>query len=266
MTKKKSDNVEKTTFEVVKGAENAQVNETTNNVADSSFAGKPSEASVTETRKSLVDDFNKKFSDFAEIEDIKDTKTQEEKEKFQKECQEDFENLIKDFNAETFEIAEKDTALETAKFLKEWNEKCAHWENESWKGVILFDQVISEIIEKIEKGDKDNLTIDYAALIFLYGTMNRASGIGLESAKLMEVLETDTRSEEAQKEDKVPAVTYSNILKNISKHIERIKLIDAKMNIYQQRWSMAANDFNLKFKITDLEEFGKFAEALKVTQ
>lgn len=263
MSKKKSDNVEKTTFEVVKGAEKTQ------NINEGSTENKPNkqnEESLAETRKSLVDDFNKKFEDFAEIVDIKDTMSQEEKEKFQKECQEDFEKLITDFNNESFEIAEKDTALETAKFLKEWNEKCAHWENETWKGVILFDQVISEIIEKIEKGTNENLTVNYAALIYLYGTMNRASGVGLESAKLMEVLETDTRSEEAQKEDKVPAVTYSNILKNISKHIERIKLIDAKMNIYQQRWSMAANDFNLKLKIEDLEEFGKFAEALKVTQ
>lgn len=216
--------------------------------------------SLDESRKKLVEGFNQRFGEYAEIVD-KGTCTEE----YQNQCKEDFEKLVTDFQGKTFELAEKENALETAKFLKEWNEKCAVWEGDSWKGVLLFDTRMSEAIEKIENGD-EGLVVDYGALIYLYGTMSRRQGTGLESAKLMEVLETDNRSEEAKKEDKVEAVTFSNIYKRASSHVEVIKLIDAKMNLYQQRWSMAASGFELNFKISDLTEFGKFAEALKNAQ
>lgn len=248
MTKKKNENVETPLKVKSINGENVEQNvEKTKKLSESEKTTDPADVRVD-----FVEQFNKDYSEYAEL--IDETKCSQE---YQDECKKDFEDLIKDFNGESFEIAEKENALETAKFLKEWNEKCVHWEHESWKGVILFDEVISKAIEDIEKGDKDNLYVDYGALVYLYGSMNQVQGVGLESAKLMQVLETDNRSEEEKKEDKVEPVTFSNILNNLSKQIERIKLIDAKMNVYQTRWSMACNGFKMNLKIKDLEEFGK---------
>ena len=88
----------------------------------------------------------------------------------------------------TYVIAEKD-ALAFAELLKKWNATMNHWEKGTWKGMLMFDKVISEAIEKYKADATLPFEVDYATLMYLYQTMSNPAGTGLESARAMAELE-----------------------------------------------------------------------------
>ena len=150
-------------------------------VEDASVAENPEENKdglTVAQKNSIADDFNKNFSEFGTLTVCTDEKDQEEtKTKAEKE----FKDLIDEFKKSSFEIAPKEKALETAKFLQAWNEKSNQWEKMAWKGVIEFDKQINEEILKLEK-EEGPLSIAYDALVFLYSSMMNVRGKGLQDA------------------------------------------------------------------------------------
>ena len=108
-------------------------------------------------RINLRKNFNERFSKWAvmEPEDADDD--------FIAQAKKDLEDAVEDQKKKTYNIgdAADGIALKTAEFLKEWNEKFNYWEKGSWRGLIRFNVVISEIIEKLKADEKMNLDIDY---------------------------------------------------------------------------------------------------------
>ena len=64
-----------------------------------------------------------------------------------------FDTEVAKYADKTYVIMEKD-ALAFAELLKKWNTTMNHWEKGTWKGVIMFDKVISEAIEKYNNAMK----------------------------------------------------------------------------------------------------------------
>lgn len=209
-----------------------------------------------ETRKIVIDEFNKSMSDYAVL---RDGPVSQE---FKDQCKKDFEDEMNKVKNMTFEIANKERALDVAHFLQEYNKTIIHWEKMAWKGVIYFDQIIGNKIAELEK-ELAPLVFDYGALTFLYGSMMNPSGYGLESARVMEVLETIP---EGQEDDPENAVTYSAILEKIGKHIDFLKAEDKKINVLQQRWAIAESGIYMDIRVKELEDYVNFYEQLKSVQ
>ena len=205
-----------------------------------------------EQRKEMIKAFNKNMEGFAHLEE------EEPDEQYKLDCKKAFEDEVKLVRETKFKIAGKERALEVAKFLKEYNEKFVYWERMAWRGVIMFNEVINKEIESQEKEASD-LELDYGALTFLYSSMMNPNGRGLESAKMMEILETVPEGQEENEE----AVTYSAILEKLGKHVDWLKAEDKKINILQQVWASAESGLKMKLEVNELEDFIRFAEKLQ---
>ena len=208
-------------------------------------------------RINLRKNFNERFSKWAvmEPEDADDD--------FIAQAKKDLEDAVEDQKKKTYNIgdAADGIALKTAEFLKEWNEKFNYWEKGSWRGLIRFNVVISEIIEKLKADDKMNLDIDYQTLIFLYNSMMNPNGIGLESARAMAVLENYDEENDAPFETESP-VTYSGILEKVKMHTDGLKATDKKLVILKQRLELAYGGLKMNLKISSIEEFVEFCDAI----
>ena len=135
------------------------------------------------------------------------------------------------------------------------------WRNGEWRGVIAFDKYIRNIMTELDKDTSKDLVIDYATLCFLFGNMKEPFGIGLDHALLMANLEFFDHHKNEVKEDDYP-VTYSGILEKICTEVSMLSNIDKKLLILRERVNLAYAGLRMDLKISSLEEFIEFANAI----
>ena len=198
-------------------------------------------------------DLREKFDKWLTVYDEEATKEDVDKAKAE------FDEEVAKYANKTYVIAEKD-ALAFAELLKKWNTTMNHWEKGTWKGMLMFDKVISEAIEKYKADATLPFEVDYATLMYLYQTMSNPAGIGLESARAMAELE-GFDLEKIEKNDDENFVTYSHILQNVLEIIRQLANIDKKLKLMRERINIATAGIKFDFKITELEEFIELHDA-----
>lgn len=198
-------------------------------------------------------DLREKFGKWLTVYDDEATKEDVDKAKAE------FDEEVAKYANKTYVIAEKD-ALAFAELLKKWNATMNHWEKGTWKGMLMFDKVISEAIEKYKADATLPFEVDYATLMYLYQTMSNPAGIGLESAKAMAELE-GFDIEKVEKKDDENFITYSHILQNVLEIIRQLANIDKKLKLMRERINIATAGIKFDFKITELEEFIELHDA-----
>ena len=199
------------------------------------------------------DDLREKFGKWLTVYDEEATKEDIDKAKAE------FDEEVAKYANKTYVIAEKD-ALAFAELLKKWNATMNHWEKGTWKGMLMFDKVISEAIEKYKADATLPFEVDYATLMYLYQTMSNPAGVGLESARAMAELE-GFDIEKVEKKDDENFVTYSHILQNVLEIIRQLANIDKKLKLMRERINIATAGIKFDFKITELEEFIELHDA-----
>ena len=198
-------------------------------------------------------DLREKFGKWLTVYDEEATKEDIDKAKAE------FDEEVAKYANKTYVIAEKD-ALAFAELLKKWNATMNHWEKGTWKGMLMFDKVISEAIEKYKVDATLPFEVDYATLMYLYQTMSNPAGVGLESARAMAELE-GFDLEKIEKKDDENFVTYSHILQNVLEIIRQLANIDKKLKLMRERINIATAGIKFDFKITELEEFIELHDA-----
>ena len=199
------------------------------------------------------DDLREKFGKWLTVYDEEATKEDVDKAKAE------FDEEVAKYANKTYVIAEKD-ALAFAELLKKWNATMNHWEKGTWKGMLMFDKVISEAIEKYKADATLPFEVDYATLMYLYQTMSNPAGVGLESARAMAELE-GFDLEKVEKKDDENFITYSHILQNVLEIIRQLANIDKKLKLMRERINIATAGIKFDFKITELEEFIELHDA-----
>lgn len=203
-----------------------------------------------ETRAAMKEKFDKWIEVFDE--DASD--------EFLQETKKDFQEQVDKYQNQTYKLADAETALRTAEFLKNFNEKHNSWEKGSWRGIIMFNKVINQHIADLTMNTDKAFEIDYSTLIFLYNAMANPHGIGLESARQMAEMENyDEINDKAFDED--TPVTYSGILEKIFAYVRELAVVDKMLKLYQERINIAAAGIKFNFKITELEEFKQLHDA-----
>ena len=198
-------------------------------------------------------DLREKFGKWLTVYDEEATKEDVDKAKAE------FDEEVAKYANKTYVIAEKD-ALAFAELLKKWNATMNHWEKGTWKGMLMFDKVISEAIEKYKADATLPFEVDYATLMYLYQTMSNPAGVGLESARAMAELE-GFDIEKVEKKDDENFITYSHILQNVLEIIRQLANIDKKLKLMRERINIATAGIKFDFKITELEEFIELHDA-----
>lgn len=198
-------------------------------------------------------DLREKFGKWLTVYDEEATKEDVDKAKAE------FDEEVAKYANKTYVIAEKD-ALAFAELLKKWNTTMNHWEKGTWKGMLMFDKVISEAIEKYKADATLPFEVDYATLMYLYQTMTNPAGVGLESARAMAELE-GFDLEKVEKKDDENFITYSHILQNVLEIIRQLANIDKKLKLMRERINIATAGIKFDFKITELEEFIELHDA-----
>ena len=216
-------------------------------------ATKMSEAQLKKLHEKFRKDMREKFDKWIEVFD--EEATPEDVAKAKKE----FDDEVAKYANQTYVIMDHG-ALEYAELLKRWNATLNHWEKGTWKGMIMFDKVISELIEKYKADHTLPLEVDYATLMYLYQTMSNPAGTGLESARAMAELEGFDPIT-ADKKDEENYVTYSHILQNILDVIRNLVNIDKKLKLMRERINIATAGIKFNWKITELEEFIELHDA-----
>lgn len=210
-----------------------------------------------EQLKKLHDKFRKdlreKFGKWLTVYDEETTKEDIDKAKAE------FDEEVAKYANKTYVIMDHD-ALAFAELLKSWNATLNHWEKGTWKGMLMFDKVISEAIEKYKADATLPFEVDYATLMYLYQTMSNPAGVGLESARAMAELE-GFDLEKVEKKDDENFVTYSHILQNVLEIIRQLSNIDKKLKLMRERINIATAGIKFDFKITELEEFIELHDA-----
>ena len=208
-------------------------------------------------RITVRNEFNKKFSKWAEIDPVDATDDDIAAAK------KDFEDCVEENKNKTYLIAthEDGLALKTAEFLQNWNKEFNTWENGAWRGIIQFDRVITKIIDELKTDTNKDFEIDYSTLIFLYQSMGTPKGSGIVSARKM--AEFENYNEETGKvfEENIP-VTYSGILEKIQIAVKGLANIDKKLTILKERVNLAYAGLKMNLKISEIEEFIEFHEAI----
>jgi len=208
---------------------------------------------MEKVRKEFRDSLRERFDKWIEV--LDEDATQEDIDEAKKE----FDEEVKQHQNQEYTVIEKD-ALPYAEMLKTWNEQCNNWENGEWKGVIVFDRVISEIIEKLKANPEGGLVVDYATVMYLYKVMSSPKGRGLEAARQMAKFENyDFEKEEIAENDNF--VTYSHILQEILVIVKDMTNIDKKLKLMRERINIMTAGVKFNWKITELEEFIQFHEA-----
>ena len=198
-------------------------------------------------------DLREKFGKWLTVYDEEATKEDVDKAKAE------FDEEVAKYANKTYVIAEKD-ALAFAELLKKWNATMNHWEKGTWKGMLMFDKVISEAIEKYKADTTLPFEVDYATLMYLYQTMSNPAGVGIESARAMAELE-GFDIEKVEKKDDENFITYSHILQNVLEIIRQLANIDKKLKLMRERINIATAGIKFDFKITELEEFIELHDA-----
>ena len=212
-----------------------------------------SDEQLKKLHEKFRNDLREKFDKWLTVYDEEATKEDVDKAKAE------FDEEVAKYANKTYVIAEKD-ALAFAELLKKWNATMNHWEKGTWKGMLMFDKVISEAIEKYKADATLPFEVDYATLMYLYQTMSNPAGIGLESARAMAELE-GFDLEKIEKKDDENFVTYSHILQNVLEIIRQLANIDKKLKLMRERINIATAGIKFDFKITELEEFIELHDA-----
>lgn len=203
---------------------------------------------IEKARKETREAMKEKFDKWIEVFD------EDASDEFLQETKKDFQDQVDKYQNQTYKLADPETALRTAEFLKNFNEKHNTWEKGSWRGIIMFNKVITQHIADLTMNTDKAFEIDYATLIFLYNAMANPHGIGLESARQMAEMENyDEVNDKAFDED--TSVTYSGILEKIFAYVRELAVVDKMLKLYQERINIAAAGIKFNFKITELEEF-----------
>lgn len=224
---------------------------------------KVEDASLADARNQIIKDFNDKYAQYAVL-------SADDDPEYKKVAKKDFEDYTSSVQKNDFEIANKEHSLEVAKFLKQWNSEYNHWEAQGWKGVIYFDKIIDKKIQELEEKKEETLKFDYGTLMFIYGSMMKPQGVGLQSAEMMEVLETPVGKDGEPIDTSVGqgevdidnVITYSTILEKLGRHIDFLKMSNNKIQILQQRWALAESGVRMDLRISELEEFKKFVDEI----
>ena len=212
-----------------------------------------SDEQLKKLHEKFRNDLREKFDKWLTVYDEEATKEDVDKAKAE------FDEEVAKYANKTYVIAEKD-ALAFAELLKKWNTTMNHWEKGTWKGMLMFDKVISEAIEKYKADATLPFEVDYATLMYLYQTMSNPAGVGLESARAMAELE-GFDLEKVEKKDDENFVTYSHILQNVLEIIRQLANIDKKLKLMRERINIATAGIKFDFKITELEEFIELHDA-----
>lgn len=208
-------------------------------------------------RITVRQEFNKKFSKWAEIDPIDATDDDIA------EVKKDFDDCVEENKNKKYLIASHDDglALKTAEFLKNWNAEFNTWEKGSWRGLIHFDTVISDIINELKDDETKDFEIDYSTLIFLYQSMGEPKGIGLDAARKMAAFENYNEKTGKLFDEDIP-ITYSGILEKIQLEVKGLSNIDKKLTILKERVNLAYAGLKMNLKISDIEEFIEFHDAI----
>ena len=216
-------------------------------------ATKMSDEQLKKLHEKFRNDLREKFGKWLIVYDEETTKEDIDKAKAE------FDEEVAKYANKTYVIMDHD-ALAFAELLKKWNATLNHWEKGTWKGMLMFDKVISEAIEKYKADDTLPFEVDYATLMYLYQTMSNPAGVGLESARAMAELE-GFDLEKVEKKDDDNFITYSHILQNILEIIRQLSNIDKKLKLMRERINIATAGIKFDFKITELEEFIELHDA-----
>lgn len=228
--------------------------EKTNNSYNGGMPDELTEEQKQYARITVRKEFNENFSKWANMpEDDADDAYIELTKK-------DFETAIDETRNKLFVIADSERAIASAELLKEMNSKMFRWSNAQWKGVITFDKVITKLINEL-KSSKDELKVDYSTLMYLYASMKEPNGIGIEEAKIMAKYENYDIENDCLIEEDSP-VTYSGINEAIQRNIQWLSSNDKKLNILKERVNFAYAGIKMELKITELEEFLEFYDAI----
>lgn len=208
-------------------------------------------------RQTFKKNFNERFSKWAEIED------EPADDEYIAQCKKDFDDEVELNKNRKFLIAEATDglALKTAEFLKTVNAEANAWAKGSWRGVIMFDRVISKHIEELKADAEKNFEIDYTTLIFLHQTMMAPYGVGLKEALRMAEWENYNPETDEPYETEMP-VTYSGVLEKILNYVNELSAIDKKLVILRERWLTANAGLRTKLKVSTLEEFVEYSNAV----
>ena len=204
-------------------------------------------------RMNVRTEFNKKFSKWATIADENATDEDIEKAKA------DFNAAVEETKARTYTLATTDgnCAMKAAHILHTWNTKLNVWGAAAWRGVIAFNKFITDFMEK-QPGD---LVVDYNTLVFLHQQMQTPYGIGFDDAMLMAEMENFDTEKNEVREEEYP-VTYSGILEKVNTEVAMLSNIDKKLTILRERVNLAYAGLRMDLKITELEEFIEFNDAM----
>lgn len=142
----------------------------------------------------------------------------------------EYTSKVEAFNAKTFTIADSAKALRVAKFLKKWNENDVQWNENGWRGTIMFDSWIKSFIDECQK-EETALVLDWGTLTYLYMFMQNVNGVGLKSAIKF--------SETAEEYGKILEV----ITDEFNKHNEEGKEIQK----LQERWRAYEGGYKLHY-------------------
>lgn len=212
-----------------------------------------SDEQLKKLHEKFRNDLREKFGKWLDVYDEESTAEDVNKAKAE------FDEEVAKYANKTYVIAEKD-ALAFAELLKKWNANLNCWEKGTWKGMLMFDKVISEAIEKYKADSTLPFEVDYATLMYLYQTMSNPAGVGLESARAMAELE-GFDLEKVEKKDDENFITYSHILQNVLEIIRQLSNIDKKLKLMRERINITTAGIKFDFKITELEEFIELHDA-----
>lgn len=208
-------------------------------------------------RMTVRKEFNDNFSKWATIADENATDDDIAKAKA------DFEEAVEETKKRTYTLAtaEGNCAYRVAELLLTWSNTMNVWQNGEWRGVIAFDMYMANKMNELKSNDKLDLIVDYQTLVFLYNTMSRPVGTGIEAARQMAKFENyDTEKNEVSVEEY--PVTFSGILEKVQTEVSVLSNIDKKLTILKERVNLAYAGLNMVLKITELEEFIEFADAI----
>lgn len=219
--------------EVLNVPESVPEDETARDVLEDVLSGQKELSELDDdARDVLIHDFNEKNKGVAEL--VAERPDQD----FIDQCKKDFEEYQSEYLDMTYDIADKDKALEYAKWLKVWNHDYAVAPSSYWIGVLKFEEVIDKIVEDLEKNPDDKLTFDYGALTYTYNLMMQPLGIGYDYAKWM----ADNQE------------TYNTILEIVGGHVDVVDLIKKKIGLLQNRWALACSGFKCNLLFENLED------------
>ena len=152
-----------------------------------------------------------------------------------------------------------DKRIETIDLIIEYNEKFNKWENGEWRGVLTLDKMLRETKEKLGDGDFE---VDFSTLMFLRQTFLSPKGTGVAAARWMAEHEWYDEEKCELKEDAAEHVTYSGILRKVNEHFRRIECENKRINIYRNRLQLAYAGLKMNLKVSALEEFVAFNDAV----